>query len=102
VEQWQNEIAMINERTVKKAKSLHKKGIPILVIKYSISAFSMANNVYELLWIKNGKMECLPLERIDAVTIIKTLSLPMLHKVDNRNVIWGDENFKAEYQLIKE
>lgn len=80
---------------------MHKKGIPLIVIKYSISAFSMANNVYELLWIKNGKMEYRPLERIDAVAIIKSLELPVLHKVDNRNMIWGDERFKTEYLLLK-
>ena len=88
---------MINQRTVRKALSMAKKGVPFILIKYEITSFGFSNNVYELLAIKGEKVETTPLERDDAMAIIKKLSLPVLHKLDNSNIIWGYEAFKEVY-----
>ena len=81
---------------------MRRKGIPFIVIKYGISAFGHSNNIYELLSIRNERVETTALERDDAVAIISRLSLPLLHSLDNRNMIWGDENFKETYKKLKE
>lgn len=92
---------MINQRTVRKAISMAKKGVPFIIIKYEITSFGYSNNIYELLFIRNERVETTPLERDDAMAIIKKLSLPVLHRLDNSNVIWGYEAFKEVYQTIK-
>ena len=88
---------MINQRTVRKATSMAKKGVPFIIIKYEVTSFGYSNNIYELLSIRNERVETTPLERDDAVVIIKKLSLPLLHKLDNSNIIWGYETFKEVY-----
>lgn len=92
---------MINERTFRKAELMKKKGIPFIIIKYGITAFGHSNNIYEMLSIRNGRVETNALERDDAVAMIYRLSLPLLHTLDNRNTIWGDEKFKENYKKIK-
>lgn len=80
---------------------MKKKGIPFIVIKYGITAFGQSNNIYELLSIRKDKVETNALGRDDAVAIISKLALPILHKLDNRNMIWGDANFKETYKKLK-
>lgn len=92
---------MINERSIKTAKSLHKKGIPFIILKYDISCLDIYNTVYELLFIKTDKVETRPLEREDALIIIKKLELPSLHKDDGHTVIWGNPKFKEKYHELK-
>lgn len=92
---------MVNERTIRIVKSMYKKGIPFIIQKYGVAAFGISNNLYELLYIKTDRIETRPLERDDAQELITKLGLPILHYVDSRNTIWGDENFKKKYHELK-
>lgn len=75
---------------------------PFLIIKYGIVAFNGdANNAYELITLGMKKLHYYPIERKIAKEVIEKLNLPLLHKVDNRNMIWGDENFKKQFKKKK-
>lgn len=80
---------------------MKKKDIPFIILKYGVNAFGISNNIYELLFIKTNRIETKPLEREDAKELIRQLGLPLLYRVDSRNAIWGDENFKKKYHELK-
>lgn len=72
---------------------------PFLIIKYSIVAFNGAtNNAYELVTLGTKKLHYFPIERKVAKEVIEKHNLPLLHKVDSRNMIWGDKNFKVKFE----
>lgn len=72
---------------------------PFLIIKYGIVAFNGAtNNAYELVTLGTKKLHYFPIERKVAKEVIEKHNLPLLHKVDSRNMIWGDENFKVKFK----
>ena len=72
---------------------------PFLIIKYGIIAFNgLANNAYELVTLGKKRLQYFPIERKEAIETIEKYNLPLLHKVDSRNMIWGDENFKIQFK----
>lgn len=72
---------------------------PFLIIKYGIVAFNgVTNNAYELVTLGTKKLHYYPMERKVAKVVIEKHNLPLLHKVDSRNMIWGDENFKKQFK----
>lgn len=72
---------------------------PFLIIKYGVTAFNgLANNAYELVTLGTKKLQYFPIERKVAIETIEKYNLPLLHKVDSRNMIWGDENFKIQFK----
>lgn len=76
-----------------------RRNKPFLIIKYGIIAFNgLANNAYELVTLGTKKLKYYPIEREVAKGVIEKYNLPLLHKVDSRNMIWGDENFKIQFK----
>ena len=72
---------------------------PFLIIKYGIVAFNGAtNNAYELVTLGTKKLQYFPIERKIAKEVIEKHNLPLLHKVDSRNMIWGDEEIKIKFK----
>lgn len=72
---------------------------PFLIIKYGIVAFNgAANNAYELVTLGTKELHYYPIERKVAKEAIEKHNLPLLHKVDSRNMIWGDEEFKVKFK----
>lgn len=72
---------------------------PFLIIKYGIVAFNgVTNNAYELVTLGMKKLHYFPIERKVAREVIEKHNLPLLHKLDSRNMIWGDEKFKVKFE----
>jgi hypothetical protein len=72
---------------------------PFLIIKYGIVAFNgVTNNAYELVTLGTKKLQYFPIEQKIATESIEKYNLPLLHKVDSRNMIWGDEEFKVKFK----
>ena len=80
--------------------SLVKRGKPFLIIKYCLSSFDRANNAYEIVTIGGSKLRYMPIERNVALEAIDRYELPLLHELDNRNMIWGDKEFKKKYKKV--
>lgn len=59
---------------------------------------SMTNSCYDVVTMGGGRLHYLPIDRRIANEAIRLHKLPLLHKVDNRNMIWGDEDFKKAYK----
>lgn len=78
--------------------SLVERGKPFLIIKYASVFLDRANNAYEIVTIGGSKLRYTPIDRKEALEAISKYELPLLHKVDNRNMIWGDENFKKQFK----
>jgi hypothetical protein len=81
-------------------ESLISRDKPFLIIKYCLSSLDMANNAYEIVTLGGKKLRYFPIERPDAVSAITRFELPLLHEMDNRNMIWGDERFKEKYKRL--
>lgn len=76
-----------------------RRNKPFLIIKYGVTAFNgLANNAYELVTLGTKKLHYFPIERKVAKEVIEKHNLPLLHKVDSRNMIWGDEEFKVKFK----
>jgi hypothetical protein len=81
---------------------LINKNKPFLIIKYGVVFSDMANNCYELVTIDhNHRLHFAPIERQVAIKAIHRFRLPLLHEMDKRNMIWGDERFKEKYGRYK-
>ena len=80
--------------------SLVGRGKPFLIIKYCLSGFDRANNAYEIVTIGGSKLRYLPIDRSEALQVIHRYELPLLHELDNRNMIWGDKEFKKKYKKV--
>lgn len=78
--------------------SLVERNKPFLIVKYASVFLDRANNTYEIVTIGGGKLRYTPIDRKDALEAIRKFELPLLHKVDNRNMIWGDEEFKKQFK----
>ena len=80
-------------------KKYVRRNKPFLIIKYGVTAFNgLANNAYELVTLGKKKLQYFPIERDVAKKVIEKYNLPLLHKVDSRNMIWGDDNFKVKFK----
>ena len=76
-----------------------ERGKPFLIIKYGITAFNgLTNNAYELVTMGSKKLQYFPLDRTITIRVIERHSLPLLHRLDSRNEIWGDERFKEQFK----
>lgn len=82
-------------------ENLVKKRKPFLIIKYSAMSCGVSNVIYEVVYLSKWGNRYHTIDRRDALHAMKVLKLPLLHKVDNRHMIWGDENFKEEYKAWK-
>lgn len=82
-------------------ESLIKRGKPFLLIKYGITFFDVANNCYEVVTMGSKGLNYAPIERSEAIRAIDKFNLPLLHQIDSRNAIWGDEKFKEKYEQNK-
>lgn len=82
-------------------EGLIKRGKPFLLIKYGITFFDVANNCYEVVTMGRKNLNYAPIERSAAISAINKFNLPLLHQIDSRNAIWGDKNFKKEYEKYK-
>ena len=72
---------------------------PFLLIKYGITAFNgVACNAYDVVTLGTTKLQYLPIERKVALKIIDKHDLPLLHKLDSRNEVWGDEKFREQFK----
>lgn len=71
---------------------------PFLIIKYGTTFLDRANNIYEVVTIGAGKLRYMPIERRVALDAIDRYEIPLLHSLDSRNMIWGDENFKKQFK----
>lgn len=78
--------------------SLVDRGKPFLIIKYCLSSFDRVNNAYEVVTIGSHHLNYTPIERNVAIKAIRRHELPLLHEIDNRNMIWGDEMFKEKFK----
>lgn len=78
--------------------NLVERNKPFLIIKYGTTFLDRANNIYEVVTIGAGKLRYMPIERRVALDAIDRYELPLLHSLDNRNMIWGDENFKVKFK----
>lgn len=81
--------------------SLVERGKPFLIIKYCLKSLDRANSAYEIVTICGSKLRYMPIDRKGALEAISKYGLPLLHKVDNRNMIWGDEEFKKQFNKRK-
>lgn len=80
--------------------SLMSRGKPFIVIKYGNIFNDIANNAYEMVTIGSNRLRYVPIDRSEALQVIRRYDLPLLHKMDNRNMIWGDEEFKKKYKKV--
>lgn len=78
--------------------SLVDRDRPFLIIKYCLSCLDRTNNAYEVVTMGSSKLNYTPIERNVAIKAIRRHELPLLHKLDNRNMIWGDDRFKEKYK----
>ena len=78
--------------------SLVERGKPFLIVKYCLSCLDRTNNAYEIVTIGSRHLNYTPIERTIAINAIRKHELPLLHELDNRNMIWGDEKFKERYK----
>lgn len=78
--------------------SLVERDKPFLIIKYCLKSLDKANNAYEVVTMGSSKLNYTPIERNVAIKAIRRHELPLLHKLDNRNMIWGDKDFKKAYK----
>ena len=78
--------------------SLVERGKPFLIIKYCLTSLDVANNAYEIVTIGSHHLYYMPISRDVATQAIIRHELPLLHEVDNRNMIWGDKDFKKAYK----
>lgn len=78
--------------------SLVERGKPFLIVKYCLTSLDIANNAYEVVTIGSHHLYYTPIERDVAMQAISRHDLPLLHKMDNRNMIWGDKTFKKAYK----
>lgn len=82
-------------------EGLIKRDKPFLIIKYGVSFVGMTNNCYEVVTMGGGKLHYMPIDRRLAMSAIRLHELPLLYEMDNRNMIWGDENFKKQFKKKK-
>lgn len=78
--------------------SLVERGKPFLIVKYCLTSLDRANNAYEVVTLGSRKLNYTPIERNIAIKAIHKHELPLLHELDSRNMIWGDENFKVKFE----
>lgn len=81
--------------------SLVERNKPFLIIKYASVFLDRANNAYEVVTLGGSKLRYTPIDRKVALEAIKKFELPLLHSLDNRNMIWGDKRFKTMYKKLK-
>lgn len=82
-------------------EGLIKRDKPFLIIKYSISFNDICNSYYEVVTMGGGKLHYMPVDRREALSAVRLHELPLLHEVNNRNMIWGDKRFKTMYNKLK-
>lgn len=78
--------------------SLVEKGKPFLIIKYCLTSMDRTNSVYEVVTIGSHHLYYTAIGRNVAMQAIRRHELPILHEVDSRNMIWGNERFKELYK----
>ena len=78
--------------------NLVERGKPFLIVKYCLTSLDRANNAYEIITIGSHQLYYRPISRDVATQAIIRHELPLLHEVDNRNMIWGDVRFKELYK----
>ena len=78
--------------------SLVERGKPFLIVKQCLSCLDRTNNAYEVVTMGSSKLNYTSIERNVAMQAIHKHELPLLHKLDNRNMIWGDKDFKKAYK----
>lgn len=78
--------------------SLVERDKPFLIIKYCLTCLDRTNNAYEVVTIGSRKLIYTPIDRDVAIKAIRRHELELLHKSDNRNMIWGDERFKVKFK----
>ena len=86
---------------IRTIESLIERGKPFIIIKYMVCFLDVAHNRYELITLGGGTLNYTQLKRQDAVRAIAEFDLPLLHELDRRNKIWGDERFKESYKRMK-
>lgn len=82
-------------------EGLIKRDKPFLIIKYSVSFNDMCSSCYEVVTMGGGKLHYMPIDRRVAMSAVRLHELPLLHEMNNRNMIWGDKRFKAMYKKLK-
>ena len=78
--------------------SLVERGKPFLIVKYCLTSLDRANNAYEVVTIGSHHLNYTPIERNVAIKAIRKYELPLLHEMDNRNMIWGTTDFKQAFR----
>lgn len=78
------------------------KGKPFLICRCD-SWLSLSPETVVPMWTletlrKNGAIRSYPLTGVEAMEAIREHNIPMLHKIDGNNCIWGDERFKEIYK----
>lgn len=71
---------------------------PFLLIKYGVTICGCTNNVYEIVTRGTRTLQYSNIDRKAAIEAINKLKLPLLYKMDGRNMIWGDERFKDKFK----
>lgn len=61
----------------------------------------MCNSCYEVVTMGGGNLNYMPIDRRVALSVVRLHELPLLHEMDNRNMIWGDTRFKVMYNKLK-
>lgn len=82
-------------------EGLIKRDKPFLIIKYSTSFNDMCSSCYEVVTMGGGKLNYMPIDRRVALWALRLHELPLLHEMNHRNMIWGDERFKTMYKKLK-
>ena len=78
--------------------SLVERGKPFLIVKYCLSSLDRANNAYEIVTIGSHHLNYTPIERKVVIKAIRKHELPLLHEMDNCNMIWGTTDFKQAFR----
>lgn len=82
-------------------EGLIERDKPFLIIKYSISFKDMCSSCYEVVTMGGGNLHYMPIDRRVAMSVVRLHELPLLHEMNNHNIVWGDKRFKAMYKKLK-
>lgn len=97
---------LYNSVQLKTIRSLIKKKIPYIILKYKLFLVgSTTNSVtsYELCTLtRGGNLRPKVLDTLTAKYAIKNFKIPVIFKLDELNEIYGDERFKDIYKSKKQ
>lgn len=83
---------------VEKVRTLVNSKTPFLIVKYKATFIGMMSNCYDVVTLYGDKVQYYPLDRREAMQVLKEFSLPLLHDAGSDGKIWGDKRFKDKFK----